>query len=113
MDKKLNQIDDALDVILSKIDEAKEVCQVAFVFGDHGMTEDGNHGGGTEDETNAALFAHFSPGCGDLISSLDIAGSEIGSHSQNAFTSINQIDLVPTISFLLGLPVSMLSYSTI
>jgi len=105
MDQKLAQVDDALETILSKIDTAKTSCYVAFVFGDHGMTEDGNHGGGTSDETNAALFAHFSPGCGDLGPSLDITGSEIGSHSEKAFQSINQIDLVPTISLLLGLPI--------
>ena len=105
MDAKLNQMDDALQTILSKIDEATDKCQVVFVFGDHGMTEDGNHGGGTEEETNAGLFAHFSPGCGDLGPSLDISGVEIGSYSQEAFKSVNQIDLVPTISLLLGLPI--------
>jgi len=112
MDKKLTQIDNALDVILSKIDDGKHVCQVAFVFGDHGMTEDGNHGGGTKNEINAALFAHFSPGCGDFTSSFEITGSEIGSHSEKSFLSVNQIDLVPTISLLLGLPVSA-NYSII
>ena len=105
MDEKLNQIDDVLQSILSKIDEATNQCHVAFVFGDHGMTEDGNHGGGTLEETNAGLFAHFSPGCGDLGPSLDITGSDIGSFTEEAFLSINQIDLVPTISFLLGLPI--------
>ena len=105
MDTKLSQMDDALQTILAKIDRANETCQVAFVFGDHGMTEDGNHGGGSNEETNAALFAHYSPGCGDLGPSLSITGSEIGSHSEKAFRSINQIDLVPTISLLLGLPI--------
>mmetsp|Transcript_2205 Transcript_2205/g.4051 ORF Transcript_2205/g.4051 Transcript_2205/m.4051 type:complete len:1023 (+) Transcript_2205:286-3354(+) len=105
MDAKLNQIDDALETIFNKIDQANEVCQVVFVFGDHGMTEDGNHGGGTSEEINAALFAHYSPGCGDMGPSLDITGSEVGEHSEDAFRSINQIDLVPTISFLLGLPI--------
>jgi len=105
MDTKLNQMDDALQTIFSKIDEATEKCQVVFCFGDHGMTEDGNHGGGTDEEINAALFAHFSPGCGDLGPSLGITGSEVGSDSEEAFRSINQIDLVPTISLLLGLPI--------
>ena len=105
MDKKLNQMDDALQTIFGKIDDATDTCQVAFVFGDHGMTENGNHGGGTDEETHAALFAHFSPGCGDLEPSLSISGSEVGSDSEQAFQSINQIDLVPTISLLLGLPI--------
>jgi len=105
MDRKLSQMDDALQTIFAKIDKANDTCQVAFVFGDHGMTEDGNHGGGSNEETHAALFAHYSPGCGDLGPSLSITGSEIGSHSEEAFRSINQIDLVPTISLLLGLPI--------
>lgn len=105
MDTKLEQMDDALQTILGKIDEAKDVCQVAFIFGDHGMTEDGNHGGGSDEETHAALFAHYSPGCGDLGPSLDLNGSEVGKHSEEAFKSINQIDLVPTIALLLGLPI--------
>lgn len=29
---------------------------VVFVLGDHGMTEDGNHGGATPEETGAALL---------------------------------------------------------
>ena len=105
MDAKLNQMDQVLETIFEKIDEARDGCQLAFVFGDHGMTEDGNHGGGTDEEINAALFAHYSPGCGDLGPSLAITGTEAGSHSELAFSTINQIDLVPTISLLLGLPI--------
>lgn len=29
-----------------------------IVFGDHGMTEDGNHGGGSDLELRTVLFAH-------------------------------------------------------
>ncbi len=105
MEKKLNQMDDALQTIFGKIDQATDTCHVAFVFGDHGMTEDGNHGGGTDEETHAGLFAHYSPGCGDLGPSLDITGSESGIDSKEAFQSLNQIDLVPTISLLMGLPI--------
>ena len=61
------------------------------LLGDHGMTEDGNHGGGTEDEINAALFAHFSPGCES--SSLDLAPQIGTEYIQKQFQSIHQIDL--------------------
>ena len=110
MDAKLRQIDAALATTLEVMDES-EACHVAFIFGDHGMTEDGNHGGGTDNEVNAALFAHFSPACGDSdhnddkmlpADSLKIMGSK---YIQDAFQSIHQIDLVPTISILLGLPI--------
>ena len=74
-----------------------------LIFVDHGMTEDGNHGGGTENEINAALFAHFSPACGDM--SLDMTPTMGSKYIEDAFQSIHQIDLVPTISILLGLPI--------
>ena len=31
---------------------------VLFVFGDHGMTRTGDHGGDSTDELNAALFVY-------------------------------------------------------
>lgn len=107
MEKKLQQIDNMLSSTLDRIDNAPEKsCIVALVLGDHGMTEDGNHGGGTSEEVNAGLFVHFSPGC-NARKGYDqrIDGREIGSESIQAFDSIHQIDLVPTISLLLGLPI--------
>lgn len=70
---------------------------------DHGMTEDGNHGGGTDYEINAALFVHFSKACGDM--SIDLTPTMGSKYIEDAFQSIHQIDLVPTISILLGLPI--------
>mmetsp|Transcript_20348 Transcript_20348/g.36855 ORF Transcript_20348/g.36855 Transcript_20348/m.36855 type:complete len:977 (-) Transcript_20348:118-3048(-) len=121
MDEKLHQMDGMLSDVFTKIDDApSNSCQVAFVFGDHGMTEDGNHGGGTDEETHAGLFVHYSPGCiaGNTNNSTttnttdeemnhfsDITGQEVGSDSEDAFRSIHQIDLVPTLSILLGLPI--------
>lgn len=29
-----------------------------IVFGDHGMTDDGNHGGGSENEMRSVIFAY-------------------------------------------------------
>ena len=106
MDAKLKQMDNALFDMLAFMDGQDESCTVAFIFGDHGMTEDGNHGGGSDEEINAALFAHFSPACGNMTSFDD--GSDASTTSdtaQTAFTSIHQIDLVPTLSLLLGLPI--------
>lgn len=102
MDQKLKQMDAALSTTLDILDESKH-CHLALIFGDHGMTEDGNHGGGTEFEINAALFVHFSPECGEMP--LDLAPQMGTKYIQDAFQSIHQIDLVPTISVLLGLPI--------
>jgi len=119
MTEKLGQIDDALSYVLDRIDSTPDhFCRAAFVFGDHGMSEEGNHGGGTEDEINAALFVHYSQGCGSVgnddtqvtsntsgaavvVTSLETDSDEL----KEAFGSIHQIDLVPTISTMLGLPI--------
>ena len=106
MDAKLKQMDTALFDMLAFMDGQEESCTVAFIFGDHGMTEDGNHGGGSDEEINAALFAHFSPACGNMTSFDDGSDASTTSDtSQTAFTSIHQIDLVPSLSLLLGLPI--------
>ena len=107
MEKKLQQMDDILSTTLDRIDNApKESCIVALVFGDHGMTEEGNHGGNDVLEVNAGLFVHFSPGCNAQEGyDRQIDGREVGLESIQAFDSIQQIDLVPTISLLLGLPI--------
>lgn len=115
MDTKLKQMDGALSDVLDRLDESRK-CHAALIFGDHGMTEDGNHGGGTLEEVSAALFVHVSPSCGELSHGgllmnklLQNDGNSLSSFSSwgadSPFASIHQIDLVPTLSFLLGLPI--------
>lgn len=106
MTEKLRQMDNALTEILDRLD-ASPHCHTTLIMGDHGMTPDGNHGGGTEEETHAALFIHTSPGCGPDSKRPDwhlesVRRSEL---VQQEFEQVNQIDLVPTISVLLGLPI--------
>lgn len=77
----------------------------------HFYSTKGNHGGGSEEEINAALFAHFSPACGNMTFLMDDTPSKASTaaytsdYAQTVFTSIHQIDLVPTIALLLGLPI--------
>lgn len=105
MDAKLRQMDDALAEILDRLDASME-CHAALIMGDHGMTADGNHGGGTEEETHAALFVQMSSACGKSRHTdwhlESVRRSEL---VQQEFGEINQIDLVPTISLLLGIPI--------
>ena len=65
------------------------------VLGDHGMTASGDHGGESTAELDAALFVYSSLGFkqNDLADLGPTAGS------------IAQIDLVPTLAFLTGVPV--------
>lgn len=64
---------------------------VLLVFGDHGMTSSGDHGGDSEAELTAGLFV-YSPG----LKFRD---------GRDAVTSVAQIDLVPSLSLLLGVPI--------
>jgi GPI ethanolamine phosphate transferase 3 subunit O len=89
MHHKLRQMDEILDSTLSQLESSKS-CILTLVFGDHGMTEDGNHGGGTFDEVNAALFVHASDACPPRHGSA---------------TELSQIDIVPTVALALGIPI--------
>lgn len=107
MSAKLASMDDSLDKVLSRLDHSGR-CHAAFIFGDHGMTEDGNHGGGTEEEVSAALFVHTSPSCGEMSAAVNLeyesTSTLLTSLLYAPYASIHQIDLVPTLAVLLGLP---------
>lgn len=40
--------------VITRMDDSTTL----IVFGDHGMTEDGNHGGGSELELRTVMFAY-------------------------------------------------------
>lgn len=89
MEKKMEQ----MDVVLKRLWESCEKMgtdTLCIVMGDHGMTDDGNHGGASPEETSATLLA-FSK------------SSQMGKKRKPE--SVPQIDLVPTLSVLLGLPI--------
>ena len=61
------------------------------------MTNDGNHGGATDDEINASLFV-FSP------KNFLKKDENIENGKEDSIESFPQIDFVPTFSFLLNIP---------
>jgi len=83
MEKKLLQVDSFIRSIKAEMDQET----VLMVFGDHGMTDDGNHGGTTKKETNSALFVY---------------SKKPFNNQWKTRSVLKQIDLVPTISLLLG-----------
>lgn len=88
MRAKLNQLDQVLRQVIDKMDENT----LFFILGDHGMTEDGNHGGATKEETDATLFIY--------------SKNQLLQHKKsNQFKSIHQIDLVPSLSLLSGVEI--------
>lgn len=101
---------------------------VVFVLGDHGMTEDGNHGGATPEETGAALLVWSRSGerllgRSSRPRSAERSGPNGGDHhdrrggvawgggentgrgGEPSSRKVAQIDLVPTVSLLLGTPI--------
>jgi len=118
MAAKLQQMDTVLDAALTRLDDTgddddDDVCIMTLVFGDHGMTEGGNHGGGTMEEVQAALFYHTSPQCSSSSSSSVAAATTASSSESSSMLQklvlqqeeLSQIDVVPTLSLALGLPI--------
>ncbi|KAJ3117974.1 mannose-ethanolamine phosphotransferase gpi13 [Phlyctochytrium bullatum] len=120
MATKLTQLNGWLEKIFWLLDEET----VAFVIGDHGMDPKGDHGGDSENEVNAALFV-FSGGKklvepeysngkvstdGPLskvlkrIGEVPFEGGEPYAY-MNSHRTLPQIDFVPTLSLLMGLPI--------
>uniref|UniRef100_A0A0K0F860 GPI ethanolamine phosphate transferase 3 n=1 Tax=Strongyloides venezuelensis TaxID=75913 RepID=A0A0K0F860_STRVS len=82
--EKLDQMDNMLRDIIKQMDNET----ILFVMGDHGMSNDGNHGGDSDLEVEAGFLAY----------------SKIPIVHGKRVKKFFQIDFVPTISFLLGIP---------
>lgn len=85
MQDKLQETGEFIREVASQIDDKT----VLFVFGDHGMDANGNHGGDSTQEVESALWAY----------------SKRRKFVNSGPKEVNQIDFVPTLSALLGLPI--------
>mmetsp|Transcript_42474 Transcript_42474/g.30646 ORF Transcript_42474/g.30646 Transcript_42474/m.30646 type:complete len:83 (+) Transcript_42474:691-939(+) len=54
IERKVKETDAYLRQIIDNLDEDTTL----LVYGDHGMTEDGNHGAGSENELRTVLFGY-------------------------------------------------------
>jgi phosphatidylinositol glycan class O len=105
MTAKLQQMDTALRDIVELLDDET----LLVVMGDHGMNQQGDHGGDSELETSAALWFYSksvplsTSKSGMTSPSLMSMATYPGARVPHRF--IPQIDLVPTLSLLLGLPI--------
>ncbi|KAK5107559.1 hypothetical protein LTR62_001002 [Meristemomyces frigidus] len=96
MADKLKQMDGIFRRMIEKLDDDT----LLVVMGDHGMDVKGDHGGESDDEVEAALWMYSKRGA-------------FGNHPDEPATppltakerAVGQIDLVPTLAYLLGLPV--------
>lgn len=105
-----------MDRVLREVTELLDDDTLLVVLGDHGMDSKGNHGGDSSDETSAALWL-YSKGP-PLFSGANV---ELASRwptythpgSSTSIRHVNQIDLVPTLSLLLGFPIPFNNLGTI
>ncbi|XP_068108599.1 GPI ethanolamine phosphate transferase 3 isoform X2 [Hyperolius riggenbachi] len=86
--KKLTQMNHMIRSLLDHLDDKT----LLVVAGDHGMTDTGDHGGDSEKEVTAALFLYskaplFPP------------------HLQEEPAAVPQVNLVPSLALLLGVPI--------
>ena len=121
MQEKLNEMDSIIDNITNWIankynENKKEKDYLFMVFGDHGMTPSGDHGGATDDETHAALFIHTTKNLLPISMKQELSKHEISNMQQNnqknqnneiefKYPQISQVSLVSTLSLLTGVPI--------
>ncbi|CAF2725058.1 unnamed protein product [Rotaria sp. Silwood2] len=87
MKRKLNQMDDVIRNISLSFNKSNS-SSLLMVIGDHGMTQQGDHGGDELNEIETAMFIYTNK-------------PNYFSLSQQNEKSVSQIDLVPTLSWFL------------
>eukprot|EP01135_Chromosphaera_perkinsii_P005499 Nk52_evm48s352 gene=Nk52_evmTU48s352 len=89
MTRKLTEMNTVLTDVMDSLDDDT----LLIVFGDHGMTPEGDHGGDSANEVDAAMFMYSN----SPLSLKEEKTTEV--------KSLPQIDLVPTLAMLLGSPI--------
>lgn len=92
LERKLMDVEHIIYEVISRMDDKTTL----IVFGDHGMTDDGNHGGGSENEMRSVIFAY---------QKTPFPMSEMYTKFKESFTdidkSLKQVDLAAILSVLL------------
>jgi phosphatidylinositol glycan class O len=96
MAAKLAQMDQVIRRTMDAIDDDT----LLVVFGDHGMDSKGDHGGESDDEVEAALWMYSKKGIFGRTSAEAVEPPRTAKERP-----VPQIDIVPTLSLLLGLPI--------
>ncbi|KAI5288979.1 mannose-ethanolamine phosphotransferase gpi13 [Ascosphaera aggregata] len=97
MAAKLKQMNSMITDVMHKIDDET----LLVVLGDHGMDAKGDHGGESDDEIEATLWMYTKK---PVFGRLD-SRSRVPPVTAKDLSAIPQIDLVPTLALLLGLPI--------
>ncbi|CAD7702958.1 unnamed protein product [Ostreobium quekettii] len=130
MVRKLHQMDDQIsETVMAMVDAAGpgDVHEdtLLLVFGDHGQTLNGDHGGGSDEEVDTALIA-FNLGRlhslrspptpapqmapqpnseSQLQSQLPVAAAVDEWPDLDVVSTVDQVNLVPTLALMMGLPI--------
>lgn len=123
--KKLAEMDSILREVIRRMDSNTTL----FVFGDHGMTDNGDHGGISEKEVSSVLFSYqknpsnksdpsqeyldfwnsfFARVEAARVKSLELPETpfyKTTNDFESITGSVTQIDFTPTISLLAGVPI--------
>ncbi|KAI0643370.1 hypothetical protein C8Q79DRAFT_978544 [Trametes meyenii] len=112
MKAKQQQMDDVLRRVVDLLDDDT----LLVLLGDHGMDRKGDHGGDGDHETSAALWV-YSKGPQLLHPKAAIPSHLLATRyfpgARVANRHIQQIDLAPTLSLLLGLPIPFNNLGTV
>ncbi|WEJ95311.1 major facilitator super transporter protein [Yamadazyma tenuis] len=104
MKLKQEEMDKIIERIYTFLSESSNHKNTLFlVMGDHGMNEIGNHGGSSSGETSAALL-FVSPKFEQL--KLNLKAPLPPNNDYNYYQKVNQIDIIPTLSLLLNIPIA-------
>src|SRR5947199_10384957 len=95
MTTKLRQMDEFIGRLVESVDDQTLVV----VMGDHGMDPKGDHGGESQMELEAALWMYSRKGIFGRVDGIKVPPKDAMERS------VAQIDLVPTLALLLGLPI--------
>ncbi|XP_022911798.2 GPI ethanolamine phosphate transferase 3 [Onthophagus taurus] len=87
MARKLTEMNEVIGKLIAELPDDV----ILMVIGDHGMTTTGDHGGETDMEILSTLFIH--------------SKFQLNSPQTPQLDSVNQVDLIPTISIILGVPI--------
>ncbi|KAF9411555.1 mannose-ethanolamine phosphotransferase gpi13 [Podila epigama] len=105
MADKLEQMNQQLEQVIESVSDDTLV----IIMGDHGMNQQGDHGGDSDDEIQAGLVMYSKRKLNNAQAlAKDVLGETlhytepVGGH---IYRKVSQIDLVPTLSLLLGLPI--------
>ncbi|ORX95060.1 hypothetical protein K493DRAFT_315198 [Basidiobolus meristosporus CBS 931.73] len=121
MGQKLTQMNQMIATTLEQIDDET----IVLIMGDHGMDAKGDHGGDSPLEVESTLFVHFKNAEGQrqllnevhaALKSLDAQEEDWSSYTldyDRPHRTIPQIDFVPTLSLLLGIPIPFNNLGTV